>query len=63
MDDFVTKFVNLQCYIPYLKEEKSRVYRFIRCFPQYYKDKIEFGMPKTMDDVIRKAKLCYLQLK
>ena len=21
MDEFVTKFVNLQCYVPYLKEE------------------------------------------
>ena len=59
MEEFVTKFVNLQCYVPYLREEKSRVYRFISCLPSAYKEKIEFDMPNTMDEVIRKSKFCY----
>ena len=33
MDEFVTKFVNLQRYVPYLRDEKFRVYRFISCLP------------------------------
>ena len=57
MEEFVTKFVNLQCYVPYLREEKARVYRFINCLPLKYKEKIEFDMPKAMDEEIRKAKL------
>ena len=51
---------NLQCYVSYLKEEKPKVCRFFSCLPQVYKDKIEFGMPKTMDDAIRKSKLFFL---
>ena len=42
MEEFVTKFVNLQCYAPYLKDGKENVYQFINCLPMYYKDKIEF---------------------
>ena len=42
MDEFVTKFVNLQCYAHYPKEEKAKVYRFISFLPLAYKEKIEF---------------------
>ena len=59
MEEFVTKFLNLQRYVSYLKDEKTKVYRFISCLPPAYKEKIEFEMPKTMDDAIKKAKLCY----
>ena len=59
MEEFVTKFVNLQCYVPYLRDEKYRVYRFIGSLPPTYKENIELHMPKTMDEEIRKSKLCY----
>ena len=59
MDEFVTKFVNLQCYVHYLKEEKAKVYRFISCLPLAYKEKIEFQMPKNMNEEIKKDKFCY----
>ena len=58
MEEFVTKFVNLQRYVPYLREEKARVYRFISYLPPTYMKKIEFDMPNTMDEAIREAKLC-----
>ena len=59
MEEFVTKFVNLQRYVPYFRDEKARVYRFISYLPPTYKENIEFDMPKTMDEAIRKSKLCY----
>ena len=59
MEEFVTKFVNLKRYVPYLREEKARVYRFISCLPLTYKENIEFDMTKTMDEATRKDKLCY----
>ena len=59
IEEFVTKFVNLQRCVPYLREEKARVYMFINCLPLTYKENIEFDMPKTMDKEIRKSKLCY----
>ena len=59
MEEFVTKLVNLQCYIPYFKDEKDKIYQFISCLSLAYKDKIEFDMPITMDEAIKKSKLCY----
>ena len=59
MEYFVTKFMNLQHYVPYLRDEKDKVYKLISCLPPTYKEKIEFDMPKNMDKAIRKTKLCY----
>ena len=42
MEEFVTEFVNLQCYVPYLRVEKIKVYNFISCLPLVYKKKIVF---------------------
>jgi hypothetical protein len=50
-------------YVPYLRERKEKVQWFMSCLPQAYKDKIEFLNPKTMDEVIRHAKLCFTQFK
>ena len=59
MEEFVTKFMNLQCYVPYLRDGNDKVYRFISCLALAYKEKIEFDMPNTLDEAIRKDKLCY----
>ena len=42
MEEFVTEFVNLQCYVPYLRVEKTKVYSFISGLPLMYKEKIGF---------------------
>ena len=46
MEEFVTEFVNLQHYVPYLRVEKIKVYNFIGCLPLVYKKKIVFEIPK-----------------
>jgi hypothetical protein len=46
-----------------LGRRRKNFQRFMSCFPQVYKDKIEFLNPKTMDEVIRHAKLCFTQFK
>ena len=63
IDEFVTKFTNLLSYVPYIWEEKEKVQRFLNCLPIVYKEKIEFDNPKTMDEAVRKARLCYQQFK
>ena len=63
MEEFIMKFINLQCYVPYLKDDKAKLCRFISFLPPYYKDKIEFEMPKTMGEAMRKEKLWYLLFK
>ena len=63
IDEFVTNFTNLLRYVPYIREEKEKVQRFLNFFPVVYKEKIEFDNPKTMDEAVRKARLCYQQFK
>jgi len=63
IDEFVTKFTSLLRYVPYIREEKAKVQRFVRSLPLAMRERIEFDNPKTMDEAIRKARLCYQQSK
>eukprot|EP00253_Pinus_taeda_P010499 PITA_10499 len=63
MDEFITRFTSLLCYVPYIREEKAEVQRFVSNLPPYMRERIEFDNPKSMDEVIRKARICYQQSK
>eukprot|EP00253_Pinus_taeda_P026609 PITA_26609 len=63
MDEFITRFTSLLRYVPYIREEKVKVQRFVSSLPPYMRERIEFDNPKSMDEVIRKARICYQQSK
>lgn len=63
MDEFITRFTSLLRYVPYIREEKAKVQRFVSSLPPYMRERIEFDNPKSMDEVIRKARICYQQDK
>eukprot|EP00253_Pinus_taeda_P001671 PITA_01671 len=63
MDEFITRFTSLLRYVPYIREEKAKVQRFVSNLPPYMRERIEFDNPKSMDEVIRKARICYQQSK
>jgi hypothetical protein len=50
-------------YVPYIKDEKVKMQRFISGLPQSYRDIIEFDEPKTLEDTIQKARYFYEQFK
>ena len=54
IEDFVKKFLNLQRYVPYLKEEKAKVQGFISGLMQFYKDKLEYYNLRKMDEETRR---------
>jgi hypothetical protein len=55
MDDLINKFLDLLRFVPYIKEDKVNIQRLLSYIPQYYKDKIEFDNPKSLNEVFRKA--------
>ena len=55
MEELINKFLDLLRFVPYIKEEKVKVKRFLSSLPQDYKDRIEFDNPKTLDEVLRKS--------
>jgi len=63
MKDLCSKFLSLLRYVPYIAEEKPKVQRFLSCLPNIYKDRIEYDDPKTLEEAMRKAKICYDQNK
>jgi len=63
MADFINRFTSLLCYVPYIKEEKAKVQRFVSSLPLYIRERIEFDNPRTMDEAICKARIYYQQNK
>eukprot|EP00253_Pinus_taeda_P032718 PITA_32718 len=63
MDEFINRFTSLLHYVPYIKEEKAKVQRFMSSLPAYIRERNEFDNPRTMDEAIRKARIFYQQNK
>lgn len=59
MDEYVKQITSLLWYVPYMKEEKAKIQWFTSNLPNFMKEKLEFDYPRTMDDVVRKACICY----
>jgi hypothetical protein len=52
IEEYINKFLELLRYVPYIKDEKVKVQRFINGLHQTYRNKIEFDEPKTLEDTI-----------
>lgn len=63
MDEFITHFTSLLRYVPYIRADKAKVQRFVSSRPASMRERIEFDNPKTMDEAIRKGRICYQQGK
>jgi hypothetical protein len=61
IEEYANKFLDLLRYVPYIKEEKAKVQRFISGLPKDYRNIIEFDEPKTLEGTIRKATYCQEQ--
>jgi len=53
-------FELLRC-VPYIKEEKANIKRFISGLSVALKDMIEFDEPRLLEEAVRKLKHCYEQ--
>jgi len=62
-EKYTSRFLDLLGYVPYLKEEKAKVKRFISELLVAYKDQIEFNEPRSLEEAIPKLKHCYEQSK
>ena len=59
MDMFTNIFLDLLHYVLYIKEEKVKIQQFLGCLPPIFWDRIEFDMPKNLDTMLHKSRLCY----
>ena len=63
MEEYESKFLELLRYVRYIRDDKVKIQCFLSGLPQEYKYVIEFDEPRTLEEVIRKAKYCYDQNK
>ena len=63
MDEYVKRFLDLARYVTCISDEKIKIQRFLSGLPSFYKDRIQFDEPKTLEVAIRKAKHMYEQNK
>ena len=61
MKEINSKFLSLLRYMSYIVDEKPKVHRFLSCLPYHINDRIEYDNPKTSEEAMRKANLCYEQ--
>ena len=55
-DGYTSMFLELLRYVPYLKDQKENIQRFISGLPTTYRYHIEFDEPQTLEEAIRKLK-------
>ena len=58
-EEYTSIFLELLRYVPYLKEEKAKIQRFISGLLIAFKDRIQFDEPRSLEEAIRKLKHCY----
>lgn len=51
-EEYTSRFLELLRYVPYLKEEKAKIKRFISGFLIPFKDRIEFNNPRSLEEAI-----------
>lgn len=58
-DEYMSIFLELLRYVPYLKDEKMKIQRFISGLDVAFKDMIEFDEPQSLEEAIKKLKHLY----
>ena len=59
MDYFISNFLDLLHYVPYIKDEKVKIQQFLQCLLPNIRERIEFDMPKTLDTTLHKTRIFY----
>lgn len=55
-EEYTIKFLELLRYVPYLKDEKAKVQRFVSGLPLTFKYHIKYDEPRSLEEFIGKLK-------
>ena len=61
MDEYNKRFFDLMKYVGFRKDEKVKIQRVLNELPSFYSDKIQYDNPRTLEEIIRRAKHLYEQ--
>jgi len=64
MKEYEKNFLELLRYVDFIRDEKVKIQHFINAgLLAYYKGKISYDEPKTLEEAIRKTHCLYEQIK
>jgi hypothetical protein len=56
MEVYEKKFLELLRYVDFIRDKKVKMQRFLSGLSSFYKDKINFDEPRTLEEAMRKAR-------
>jgi len=62
-EEYISLFLDLLRYVPYLMDEKAKIQRFISGFSVAFKDMIMYDEPKSLEEIIHKLRHYYEKSK
>jgi hypothetical protein len=60
-DEYERRFLEFLKYVLFIKDEAVKIHRYLSGLPLPIGDKIQYDHPKTMEEMIRRAKCLYEQ--
>jgi hypothetical protein len=63
IDEYEKRFLELLKYVSLIKDETDKIQRYLKGFPSFISEKIQYDDPKTLEETIRQAKCLYEQQK
>ena len=63
METYEKRFFGLLTYADYIKDEKVKIKIFLSGLPTFYRDKIQYDIPKTIKEVIEKENICISSIR
>jgi hypothetical protein len=61
IDEYERNFLELLKYVPFIKDEAVKIYRYLSGLPPSIGDNIQYDDRKTMEETIRREKCLYEQ--
>jgi hypothetical protein len=59
MDEYERNFLEILGYVIFIRDYKVKIHRFLSRLQHFYKDKIQFDDPKSLEESIRKDMYLY----
>ena len=59
IDDYERRFLEMLKYVSFIKDETTKIQRYLSGFPSFISDKIQYDDPNTLEETIRRAKCLY----
>ena len=59
MEEYERRFLDLMRYVDFIEDENVKIQRFLSGMPSFYKNKIQYDDPRSLEEATRRSKCLY----